>query len=222
MKTLTLSALDGFQLGAYLAEPAGEPLGGIVVVQEIFGVNAHIRSICDRLAEAGYIAIAPAIFDRMTPGFEVGYAPKEIEHAKGLMQEFDIKSSLLDIEAARTRVCAAGNVGVVGFCLGGSLAWLAATRLDGFSAASSFYGGMVNQFSSETPRCPVQLHYGADDASIPAENYLSVRNQCPEAAFYLYENVGHGFNCDQRGSYAPEAAALAWDRTLQLFESALG
>jgi carboxymethylenebutenolidase len=221
MNLTTLSAKDGFQLAAYVAKPEGIPRGAIVVVQEIFGVNSHIKSICDRLAENGYVAIAPAMFDRIHPGFESGYTPEEVARSKALMQNFNIETALLDLEAARGKVATAGNVGIVGFCLGGSLSWLAATRLKGFSGASSFYGGMVQQFATEVPKCPVQFHFGADDASIPPDNYEEVQKQHPAAEFYLYQNAGHGFNCDQRNSYAPEPAAVAWARTLTFFKNTL-
>ena len=218
MNLTTLNAKDGFQLAAYVAKPEGIPRGAIVVVQEIFGVNSHIQSICDRLAENGYVAIAPAMFDRIHPGFESGYTPEEVARAKTLMQSFNIETALLDLEAARRHVASAGKVGIVGFCLGGSLSWLAATRLKGFSGASSFYGGMVQQFASEVPKCRVQFHFGAADASIPPNNYEEVQKQNPEAEFFLYEKAGHGFNCDQRTSYAPKPAAIAWGRTLTFFE----
>jgi carboxymethylenebutenolidase len=218
----TLTAADGFKMGAYVARPQGAPRGSIIVLQEIFGVNRHIRSICDRLAQVGYQAIAPSIFDRTIVNFEVGYTPQEVAQAKGYMSEFDIDASLLDLEAARAHVAPVGKVGVIGFCLGGSLAWLAATRIEGICAASSFYGGMVNKFANETPQCPTQLHYGGKDASIPPENYLAVRDMRPEVDFFLYETAGHGFNCDQRSSYAPEAAALAWRRSTELFQSEVG
>jgi len=222
MGQIELQAQDGHRLGAYLAEPQGASRGGIVVVQEIFGVNAHIRSICDRLAAEGYTSIAPAIFDRFEPGFETGYSPADVEKAKALMPQFRMDACLLDVEAARAAVGPAGKVGIVGFCLGGSVAFATATRLEGFSGASCFYGGMVQNFAGETARCPVQLHYGADDASIPAENYLDVKARQPKAEFHVYEAAGHGFNCDQRQSYAPAAAALAWQRTLDFLARTLG
>jgi len=222
MAELELTAQDGHRLGAYRAEPSGTPRGGIVVVQEIFGVNAHIRSICDRLAGAGYAAIAPAIFDRFERNFETGYAPADIERAKVLMPRFEMDACLLDVAAARDAVASAGKVGVLGFCLGGSVAFAAATRLDGFAAASCFYGGLIRNFAGEHARCPVQLHYGADDASIPPENYNDVKAKQPDAEFYFYEGAGHGFNCDQRQSYEPAAAAVAWRRTLDFFARHVG
>lgn len=221
MSKIELTAADGHTLGAYRADPTDAPRGGIVVVQEIFGVNSHIRAICDRLAAEGYVAVAPAIFDRFAPDFETGYTAENVEHAKTLIPKFDMGKCLLDVAAARDALAGAGKVGIVGFCLGGSVAFAAATRLDGFSAASSFYGGMANRFAGETARCPVQFHYGADDAGIPPENYNEVKAKQPQAEFYVYENAGHGFHCDQRGSYAPAASALAWRRTLDFFARTL-
>ena len=221
MNITKLFASDGFEFESYLVKPASKPRGAIVVLQEIFGVNSHIRSICKRLVENGYEVIAPAIFDRIQPSFESGYTSEEVARAKSLMQSFKIDTALLDLDAAREHVASSGNVGLVGFCLGGSLSWLAATRLNGFSCASSFYGGMVQQYAAEVARCPVQFHYGVDDASIPAENYEEVQKQNPEAEFYLYENAGHGFNCDQRESYAAKPASVAWTRTLAFLQTNL-
>jgi len=217
MSQIILKASDGHTLGAYRADPEGAPKGGIVVVQEIFGVNSHIRSICDRLAAQGYAAIAPAIFDRFEREFETGYTPQNIEHAKTLIPKFDMGKCLLDVAAARDALASTGKVGIIGFCLGGSVAFAAATKLDGFAAASSFYGGMSNRFAGDKARCPVQFHYGADDAGIPPENYNEVRTKQPQAEFHLHENAGHGFHCDQRGSFAPEASARAWKHTLDFF-----
>jgi carboxymethylenebutenolidase len=214
---MILKASDGHTLGAYEAKPSSAPRGGIVVVQEIFGVNSHIRSICDRLAAEGYVAVAPAVFDRFERDFETGYSPENVELAKGLIPKFDMGKCLLDVAAAREAIGSAGKIGIVGFCLGGSVAFASATRLDGISAASSFYGGMAQKFAGEKARCPVQFHFGADDASIPPENYLEVKEKQPDAEFYVYENAGHGFHCDARASYAPAASALAWQRTLDFF-----
>lgn len=223
MPQLSLTAADGHTLTAYLAEPAGPPKGSIVVVQEIFGVNSHIRAICDRLAEAGYVALAPAIFDRIERGFETGYSAPEVERAKALMARFDMAACLRDIEAARAALAdRPGKVGILGFCLGGSVAYAAAARLAGFAGASAFYGGMIARLATEAPLCPMQLHYGAEDPGIPPENYEAVREARPEAEFHLYPGAGHGFNCDQRGSHHPEAAALAWTRTLDFFNRCLG
>lgn len=222
MAMIDLTAGDGHRLAGWLAEPEGESRGGVVVIQEIFGVNSHIRSICDRLAAVGYRALAPAIFDRIERDFETGYTPEDIARARAMIPAFDMDKGLLDVAAARDFLAGSGKVGVVGFCLGGSVAYAAAARLDGFAAASSFYGGMVNRLVAQPPRCPVQFHYGADDTGIPPENYNAVQAALPEAEFHVYRNAGHGFNCDQRASYQPEAAALAWKRTLEFLGRTLG
>lgn len=222
MSQVRLTASDGHILNAYLATPAGKARGGIVVLQEIFGVNAHIRDICDRLAAEGYVAVAPAIFDRIAPGFESGYSPDEVAAAKELMGRFDFDACLLDLAAARVTASVAGRVGVLGFCLGGSLAFLAAVRSRDYAAASCFYGGRILDFADEIPHCPVQLHYGGTDASIPADNYRAVQKKRPEAEFHLYEGAGHGFNCDMRSGYDETAAKLAWSRMLDFFANTVG
>lgn len=219
---LTLKAKDGHQFHAYQALPEGPVRGAVIVVQEIFGVNIHIRDVCDRFAAEGYAAIAPAIFDRIEPGFESGYSPEEIEKARSFVGKLDFDALMLDVDAARAAVADYGKVGIVGFCLGGSVAFLGATRMDGIAAASCYYGRLIQKFADETPRCPTQLHYAGIDSSIPPENYEEVRAKRPEAAFYLYENVHHGFNCDRRETFDQEAATLAWSRTMELFHSTLG
>lgn len=217
MPDLTLTATDGHTLGAYRADPEAAPRGAIVVIQEIFGVNSHIRSICDRLAGLGYVAIAPALFDRAERNFQSGYSPDEIEHARSFIADPDWDAFIRDTEAARVSVADAGKVGIVGFCLGGSVAFLAAARLDGFAAASGFYGGAIERFADETPICPTQLHYGSEDHGIPMSNVESVRAQRPDCEIYVYEGAGHGFHCDERPSYDPEASKIAWARTVELF-----
>ncbi|MFZ2102145.1 MAG: dienelactone hydrolase family protein, partial [Oricola sp.] len=222
MPMTTLTAADGFELGAYRAEPAGAPRGGIVVIQEIFGVNSHIRSICDRLAALGYVAIAPAIFDRIERDFESGYTPPEIEHARTFIADPDWDAYMRDTDAARAAIESAGKTGIVGFCLGGSVAFAAATRLDGFSASVGFYGGRIAAIADEKPRCPVQLHYGSQDQGIPMSNVDTVRAKRPEVEVFVYEGAGHGFNCDARSSFHPDAARVAWGRTVDFFTEHLG
>ena len=218
MTDITLQSSDGHEFGAYRADPQGAIKGGIVVIQEIFGVNSHIRSICDRLAAQGYVAIAPAIFDRTKRNFQSGYSAQEIELARGFLGNIDWEAYLRDSDAARANIADVGNVGIVGFCLGGSVAFLAATRLAGFSAACGFYGGQVATFANEEPKCPVQLHFGSDDQSIPMSNVDKVRALRPECDLYVYEGAGHGFNCDERASFDEQAAKLAWERTLDFFD----
>lgn len=219
MTTLTLTASDDHKLGAYRADPATTPRGAIVVIQEIFGVNTHIRSICDRLAKLGYVAIAPALFDRTQRDFQSGYSPEEVARARTFIADPDWNAFILDTEAARTAVMQVGKVGIVGYCMGGTVAFLAATRLDGFSAASAFYGGRIVDFASETPHCPTQLHYGKEDQGIPKSNVDSVRTQRPECDVYVYDGADHGFHCDERSSYNAGASKQAWTRTVDLFEN---
>jgi carboxymethylenebutenolidase len=214
----TLKAADGFTLSAYRARPQN-PRGGVVVVQEIFGVNSHIRDVADRFAAQGYDAIAPAVFDRIEPGFECGYSEADIAVARGFIPKVDWDKLLLDIAAARDALAA--PVGIVGYCLGGSVAYLAAARLDGFSAAIGYYGGKIAEFADEAPRCPTQLHYGEQDAGIPMSNVETVRAKRPEVDIHI-SPAGHGFNCDQRASYHGESAKLAETRTLGWLEKHLG
>lgn len=193
------------------------PKGGIVVAQEIFGVNSHIRNVCDRLAAAGYVAVAPALFDRITRDFESGYSPDEVAHARTFLGKIDWNKMLLDIEAGIRDVQSAGPVGVVGFCMGGSLAYLAAIRLNGLSAAVAFYGGQIVKHASEKPKCPVQMHFGETDASIPLSDVELIRQKRPDTEVHVYP-AGHGFNCDERGAYHEPSATLAWQRTLDFLD----
>lgn len=212
-----LKAEDGHEFDLYVsaltsgAEAAGK--GVIVVVQEIFGVNSHIRSVCDRLADAGYLAVAPALFDRYRKGYEAGYSPQEVEQSRAFLQDFDFDAACRDIEAAVGAFAERGPVSVVGFCLGGSLAWLMAARDDRLAASVGYYGGRIPDFVDATPRCPTLLHFGEQDQGIPLEGVESVRRRHPEVPIHLYP-AGHGFNCDQRGSYHAQSAQLAWQRTL--------
>ena len=166
-KQFTLSASDSFKLGAYRADPAGTPKGGIVVIQEIFGVNQHIRKVCDDFAKEGYAAVAPALFDRTQKDFQSGYTPPEIEKARTFVAKPDWDAMMRDTEAAVKELSSAGPVGIVGFCMGGTIAFLGATRLSGLSAAVGYYGGRIVAFADEKPKCPTQLHFGEKDASIP-------------------------------------------------------
>jgi carboxymethylenebutenolidase len=213
----TLTASDTHSLGAYRADPAGKPKGGVVVVQEIFGVNSHIRAVCDRVAALGYSAIAPALFDRQSPGFESGYSPEEIEKARAFLKDIDWDAMLRDIGAAADALRPTGPVAVVGFCLGGSLAFLSATRLAGLSASVCFYGGQIAKFADEVPKCPTQMHFGEKDQSIPMSDVDIVKSKRSDCEIYTYP-AGHGFNCDERGSYEPESAKLAWSRMTEFLE----
>jgi carboxymethylenebutenolidase len=211
--TLSLTASDGHRLGAYRADPTGAPQGSVVVVQEIFGVNHHIRAVCDRLATAGFTAIAPAIFDRQQRDFQSGYSPDEVAAARKFVANPDFAAFLRDTEAAVNALKSAGPVAVIGFCLGGTVAYLAATRLDGLSAAVCYYGGGIVRFADEKPKCPTQMHFGEKDAHIPMSDVTTIRTKRPDCDIHVYP-ADHGFNCDERASYHQPSAALAWDRTL--------
>lgn len=217
---LRLRAADGHELGAYRAAPAGAPIGGIVVLQEIFGVNSHIRGVCDAFAAQGYVAIAPALFDRFVRDFESGYSPDEIAAALAYLRSLDWDALMLDTRAAIERVREETEaVSLVGFCLGGSLAFLAATQVDGLDAAVCYYGGMIAKFADAKPLCPVMMHYGETDSSIPLSNVDTVRVKCPEAEIHLYP-AGHGFNRGAPGTADAAQAAIAWERTLRFLADA--
>src|SRR5919206_606364 len=162
-ETIRLRAADGFELSAYRAAPSGTPRGGLVVIQEIFGVNGHIRRVADGYAADGYLAIAPALFDRIEPGIEIGYGPDDIERGRELKGRSRTDAALRDISAARDAAAAAGKVGVVGYCWGGYLSWLSATRVDGFAAAVSYYGGGIGTGATETPPRPLVLPFRGKD-----------------------------------------------------------
>jgi carboxymethylenebutenolidase len=212
-----LKASDGHDLAAYRAEPAGSPRAGLVVIQEIFGVNSHIRSVADGFAADGYVVLAPALFDRVKPGIELSYEPDDIEQGRAIRAQIAHDDAVKDMAAAVEALRGEGlKVGVVGYCWGGSLAWNAATRLDGVAAAVGYYGGMIPDMADEQPKGPILLHFGENDASIPLEGVEKVKAAHPEVQVHIYP-AGHGFNCDQRGSYHAESAKLARTRTLEFF-----
>jgi len=214
---LTLTASDGFKLGAYRADPKGSPKGALVVIQEIFGVNHHIRSVCDRLAAEGYVAIAPSIFDRSQPNFQCGYTPDEIANARKFIANPDWPAMLRDTQAAIDAVKNVGAVGIIGFCLGGSIVYAAATKLSGLSAAVGYYGGAVVRFADDQPKVPTQLHFGEKDAGIPLTDVETIKSKRPEVEVFVYPGAQHGFHCDERASYDKTSADIAWPRSLSFF-----
>lgn len=214
---IKLTASDGFQLGAYRADPTGTAKGALVVIQEIFGVNHHIRNVCDRLAAAGYVAIAPAIFDRVEPGFTSGYSPDEIAVARKFVANPDWAAFLRDTQAAIGGVKNVGPVGIIGFCLGGSIAYAAATKLSGLRAAVGYYGGAIARFADDKPTVPTQLHFGEKDAGIPLSDVETIRAKRPDVEIFVYPGAQHGFGCDERASYDQPSADLAWTRSLAFF-----
>ncbi len=219
---IELKTKDGKTISAYKAEPAGKPRGGIVVIQEIWGVNSHIRSVADGYAKDGYAAIAPAIFDRVEKGVTMDqYTQETMQKGFGLMQNVDQDKALLDIQAAVDEASKGGKVGVVGFCFGGRMAWLASARVNGIAASVPYYGGGIPSLASEKPKVPVILHFGEKDQHIPVASVEEFKKVHPELPVYLYD-ADHGFNCDQRGSYDAKAAKLARDRTLEFLRKHVG
>jgi carboxymethylenebutenolidase len=210
---LKLKAADGFALDAYRATPRGAPRGAVVIAQEIFGVNSHIKAVCDGYAADGYLAIAPALFDRVEPGFDVGYAPEDIERGRALRGKLGWKEAMADTAAAVQAARSAGPVAVIGYCYGGGVAWLAGTRIPGLAATIGYYGGPWGEFKAEAPKCPSLLHFGAKDAMIPVALAEEMRNLHPAIIAHVYE-ADHGFNCDQRKSYDAFAATLARARSI--------
>jgi carboxymethylenebutenolidase len=213
-RKVELTAADDFELGAYRADPSGMPRGRVVVIQEIFGVNNHIRSVCDRLAGAGYVALAPQIFDRLEPDFESGYSDAEVAEARAMIPRVDWDKLMLDVAAAIDEVKREGSVAIMGFCLGGSVSWMAATRFGGLAAAICYYGGQIIHHIDKKPRCPVQMHFGALDTHIPLSDVETMKQKHPQAEIFIYHHAGHGFHCDERGSYDQPSARIAWERSL--------
>jgi carboxymethylenebutenolidase len=208
-------------IAAWRADPAGAVRGGIVVIQEIFGVNAHIREVTDRFAAAGYLAVAPAIFDRIEKGFDVGYDPDSRTRGMAVVGKVDFEQVLRDAAAAVAVAKEGGKVGIVGYCFGGSVAWAAAARLEGLSAAVGYYGGQILAMKALEPKVPTMLHFGEKDQHIPVAGVREVAAAHPDVPVHIYP-ADHGFNCDHRASYDAPSAALAWDRTLEFFGKHLG
>jgi carboxymethylenebutenolidase len=214
-------AADGATISAWRAEPKGAPRGALVVVQEIFGVNSHIRSVCDGYAADGYLALAPALFDRIQPRVDLGYTPEDIERGRALKAKASLDHAFADVEAARAASASAGKVGIVGYCWGGYVAWMSASRLPGFACAAPYYGGGMLEASDERPRCPVLAHFGEQDSMIPVEGVRKFAAAHPESQVLIYP-ANHGFNCDQRGSFDASSAKLARERTLAFLRQHVG
>jgi carboxymethylenebutenolidase len=208
----TIMARDGHEFQAYLSPPPGKPHGAVVVIQEIFGVNSHIRSITDGFAKEGYTAIAPAMFDRIRRSIELGYSQPEIEEGRGYMQQLKPDETLKDLSAAIAVVKHSGRTGTVGYCWGGAMSYVAACELP--IACAVVYYGKASNYLQRKPRCQVMYHFGTQDKSIPLSDVEKVKAVDTQGIFHEYE-AGHGFSCDQRPSFNPEAAALARQRTLE-------
>jgi carboxymethylenebutenolidase len=216
-----LMAADGHELNAYVAQPVGAPVAGLVVVQEIFGVNTHIRSVADGYAKDGFLVVAPALFDRIERGVELGYEGADMQKAMEFIPKLDPVNALADIAAAMAfaESTTGKKIGVIGYCFGGTMAWVAAARLHP-AAAVGYYGGRIGNYAGETLSAPVMLHFGKQDTHISAEEVEKVHAAHPEVEIYWYE-AGHGFNCDARGSYNKEAALEARERSLRFLKKHL-
>jgi carboxymethylenebutenolidase len=215
---IRLKAKDGHELDAYLAEPKGKAKGGIVVVQEIFGVTNHIKRVADQFAAQGYRVVAPAMFDRVESGVTLEYS--EIEKGRDYMRQLVWPNTLADVSAAVNEARGAGNVGVVGYCWGGTVAHVAASELE-LDAAVSYYGGGVAKMLDKKPRCPIIYHFGDKDASIPLADIEKIKKATPENPVHVYAGAGHGFNCDERGSYSAKDAKVALERSIEFLSAQL-
>jgi len=219
---IELEAGDGHKFDAYRARPQGTVRAGLVVIQEIFGVNSHIRNVADRFAAQGFDALAPALFDRAERRVELGYKPDDIDRGRAVRARISTDEALLDVDAAIKLLGQSGRpVAVVGYCWGGSLAWAAATRLNGLSCAVSYYGGQVAEMADEQPRCPVMLHFGETDHSIPMQQVETVRAKHPDLPLFIYA-AGHGFSCDECASFDAPSADLAFRRTVDFLTAHAG
>lgn len=219
--TIVLTAADGHTLPAYHTMADGTPRGQLVILQEFFGLNDHIRSVADRFAALGFGAIVPGLSDRAEPGAEFGYDPEGIAAGHALRAKIPFEKSLLDVQVAINHVKPQGRVGVVGYCWGGSLAFFSATRLEDIVCAVGYYGSQIVSGAHEVPRVPTMLHFGDNDASIPLSDVATIRRARPEVAIYVYPGK-HGFNCDARANYVPSSAQIALGRTLEFLWKHIG
>jgi carboxymethylenebutenolidase len=218
--TIELKAADGHTLSAYAAG-SGDARKGLVVIQEIFGLNHHMRNVCDRFVEAGYAVCAPALFDRVERGVELGYSQDDMAKGREYRMKLTDAGVLADVEAAAKQL-GGKKLGIVGYCYGGTVTWWGATRTRLFAAASCWYGGGIAGTKNETPNCPVQMHFGEKDQSIPMSDVDAIRAAQPKAEIFVYPGAGHGFGCDERGSFSRPDYETAQQRTLAFFAKHLG
>ena len=220
-KLIELTAADGHRLAAYRADPAGKARGAIVVIQEIFGVNSHIKEVADGFAADGYVAIAPAMFDRVQKNVDLGYTPPDIEKGRKLRAKITLDFAMQDAEAAVKAAAPAGKVGIVGYCWGGFVVWMASAKVNGLVAAAPYYGGGILDNADIQPKVPVMGHFGDKDQHIPVEGVKKLAEKHPKQQIFIYA-ADHGFNCDHRGSYNAPAAKQARERTLAFFRQHVG
>lgn len=212
-----MTAADGFESSVYIARPSGPPRGGVVILPEIFGVNAHIRAVTDRYASRGYLAVAPGVFDRVQRDLDLGYDDDAVRQGQALMREIHWDRAVMDIEAAGALASEAGAVGIVGFCWGGTAAWVTAARGRGFACAVSYYGNAIPTVLHPTPSIPMLLHWGENDHLVSLDRMKEPGLAAPDAEVHFYA-TGHGFNCDVRPLFHAPSARLAQERTLAFLE----
>ena len=222
MSTMKITASDGHEFSAYCAKPEGKPRGGLLVIQEFFGVNGHIRRVCDQYAADGYLALSPAIFDRVERDVELAYDEAGMNKGRELRAKLDLSKCMLDIQSTIDAAGSAGKVAALGYCWGGSLAYIASARLAGLACAVGYYGAQIAAHVDETPRVPVLLHYAEVDEYLPQSDIEKVRNAHPSIVIFQYPGTEHGFNCDDRRFYEPKSAALARERTLAFLAANVG
>lgn len=220
MSTLQLRAADGNVLSAYVVKPQGTPRGAVVVVQEIFGVNSHIRRVAEQYAAEGYLTIAPALFDRFEKDVNLGYDAAGMQQGIALMVRTTAEGTLADLNCAIDAVSRAGSVGMVGYCWGGRATYLAACHAN-IAAGVAYYGGGIAQLLPDTPRSPVMFHFGERDSHIPLTDVDAIRKAYPAGIYHLYP-AGHGFNCSERADFDAASARLAFERTIEFFRRHLG
>jgi len=208
----TIMARDGHEFRAWLAPPPGRPRGALVIVQEVFGVNSHIRAVTDAYAKEGFVAIAPCLFDRVRRGIELGYSAEELQEGQGYVKQLQEEQTRADLAAAIAVVKNSGRVGVVGYCWGGTMAYVAACDLP-IACAVAYYGGSITKQLHKHPKCPVMYHFGELDKHITASEVDKIKAADPQGQFFMYP-ADHGFNCDQRASYDAASATLARERSL--------
>jgi carboxymethylenebutenolidase len=218
---IELTAADGHKLAAYRADPSGKPRGGVVVIQEIFGVNSHIRQVADGFAADGYVAIAPALFDRVQRDVNLGYSPEDIAKGREVRGKVTNDMAVMDAEAAVKAAASAGKVAMVGYCWGGLVTWLSAAKTPGLACAVPYYGGGILDNTELAPRVPLMGHFGDKDQHIPVEGVKKLAGKYPQHPIFIY-SADHGFNCDHRGSYNAPAAKQARERTLEFLRKHVG
>ena len=219
---IRLRARDGHGFDAYLARPSSRARGGIVIAQEMYGVNDYLRSVCDFYAAQGYIAIAPALYDRKQRGLTYTYSKTDHDRAQQTYTAWSLDDAVADLNAAHDAIADAGKIAIIGFCWGGSLAWLSACRSD-YAGAVSYYGSMIPDLASERPRCPVIAHIGDKDTSLPAARVAIFRAAQPSVPVFIYEGAPHGFDNENRTErYHPAAHKLAREHTLEFLAKHVG